>query len=48
MHGLVRHQYKLPSQPDVLPPPDAMFVAPLTNNTLAKWATAFSDTLASG
>ncbi|WP_030019380.1 flavoprotein [Streptomyces monomycini] len=44
----VRWQYKLPSQPDVLPPPDAMLVAPLTNNTLAKWATAVSDTLALG
>ncbi|CAL9677797.1 Coenzyme A biosynthesis bifunctional protein CoaBC (plasmid) [Streptomyces sp. enrichment culture] len=44
----VRHQYKLPSQPDVLPPPDAMLVAPLTNNTLAKWASAISDTLALG
>ncbi|WP_345655350.1 flavoprotein [Streptomyces tremellae] len=44
----VRWQYKLPSQPDVLPAPDAILVAPLTNNTLAKWATAISDTLALG
>ncbi|WP_331748224.1 flavoprotein [Streptomyces sp. NBC_00648] len=44
----VRHQYKLPSQDDVLPPPDALLVAPLTSNTLAKWATAVSDTLALG
>ncbi|WP_086708922.1 flavoprotein [Streptomyces antimycoticus] len=44
----VRWQYKLPSQPDVLPAPDAILVAPLTNNTLAKWATAVSDTLALG
>ncbi|MFF3276600.1 flavoprotein [Streptomyces chrestomyceticus] len=44
----VRHQYKLPSQDDVLPPPDALLVAPLTSNTLAKWATAISDTLALG
>lgn len=44
----VRWQYKLPSQPDVLPPPDAILVAPLTSNTLAKWATAVSDTLALG
>ncbi|MEU1075193.1 MULTISPECIES: flavoprotein [unclassified Streptomyces] len=44
----VRHQYKLPSQADVLPPPDALLVAPLTSNTLAKWATAVSDTLALG
>ncbi|MGW1658902.1 flavoprotein [Streptomyces atratus] len=44
----VRWQYKLPSQPDALPAPDAILVAPLTNNTLAKWATAISDTLAFG
>ncbi|GCD32330.1 flavoprotein [Streptomyces chrestomyceticus JCM 4735] len=44
----VRHQYKLPSQDDLLPPPDALLVAPLTSNTLAKWATAISDTLALG
>ncbi|MFD9486213.1 flavoprotein [Streptomyces sp. NPDC059991] len=44
----MRHQYKLPSQDDVLPPPDALLVAPLTSNTLAKWATAVSDTLALG
>ncbi|MGW6202036.1 flavoprotein [Streptomyces sp. NPDC055089] len=44
----VRWQYKLPSQPDVLPSPDAILVAPLTNNTLAKWASAISDTLALG
>ncbi|MEV8452557.1 flavoprotein [Streptomyces sp. NPDC052095] len=41
-------QYKLPSQPDVLPAPGTILVAPLTNNTLAKWATAVSDTLALG
>ncbi len=44
----VRWQYKPPSQPDVLPAPDAILVAPLTNNTLAKWATAISDTPALG
>jgi hypothetical protein len=44
----VRWEYKLPSQPDVLPAPDAILVAPLTNNTLAKWASAISDTLALG
>nr|WP_309136709.1 flavoprotein [Streptomyces sp. FT05W] len=31
-----------------MPPPDAILVAPLTNNTLAKWASAISDTLALG
>ncbi|MEV7891532.1 flavoprotein [Streptomyces sp. NPDC002817] len=44
----VRWQYKLPSQPDVLPPPDAILVAPLTSNTLNKWAAGASDTLALG
>ncbi|QCX82284.1 bifunctional phosphopantothenoylcysteine decarboxylase/phosphopantothenate synthase (plasmid) [Streptomyces sp. YIM 121038] len=44
----VRWQYKLPSQADVLPPPDAMLVAPLTSNTLNKWAGGISDTLALG
>ncbi|MFV8133164.1 flavoprotein [Streptomyces syringium] len=44
----VRHQYKLPSQPDVLPAPDAILVAPLTSNTLHKWALGISDTLALG
>ncbi|MCY0947302.1 flavoprotein [Streptomyces antarcticus] len=44
----VRHQYKLPSQADVLPSADALLVAPLTSNTLAKWASAISDTLALG
>ncbi|MGW3200026.1 flavoprotein [Streptomyces sp. NPDC001118] len=44
----VRHEYKLPSQPDVLPDADAMLVAPLTTNTLNKWAAGISDTLALG
>jgi hypothetical protein len=44
----VRWQYKLPSLPEVLFPPDPILVAPLTNNTLAKWASAISDTLALG
>ncbi|GAA3050570.1 hypothetical protein FHS39_000958 [Streptomyces olivoverticillatus] len=44
----IRHQYKLPSQEDVLPAPDAMLVAPLTANTLNKWAAGISDTLALG
>jgi hypothetical protein len=44
----VRYQYKLPSQPDVLPPPDAFLVAPLTSNTVNKWAAGTSDTLALG
>ncbi|MFG2178890.1 flavoprotein [Streptomyces abikoensis] len=44
----VRHQHRLPSQEDVLPAPDAMLVAPLTSNTLNKWAAGISDTLALG
>ncbi|UUU23554.1 flavoprotein [Streptomyces sp. DSM 40750] len=44
----VRHSYKLPSQPDALPPPDAILVAPATFNTLNKWAAGTADTLALG
>src|SRR5258707_9676079 len=42
----VRSQYKLPSEPDVLPAPHAMLVAPATANTISKWALGISDTLA--
>lgn len=44
----VRTDYKLPGQPDVLPPPDAILVAPATFNTLNKWAQGIADTLALG
>ena len=44
----VRHDYKLPSEPDVLPEPDAIVVAPATFNTLNKWAAGIADTLALG
>ncbi|MFD9863719.1 flavoprotein [Streptomyces alboflavus] len=44
----VRTSYKLPDEPDVLPPPDAILVAPATFNTLNKWALGISDTLALG
>ncbi|SDZ06709.1 Flavoprotein [Micromonospora pattaloongensis] len=44
----VRHDYKHPDEPDVLPPPDAMIVAPATFNTINKWAYGGSDTLALG
>ncbi|GAB2717689.1 flavoprotein [Kitasatospora kifunensis] len=44
----VRHQYKLPSEPDVLPPADALLAVPLTFNTMNKWADGHSDTLAVG
>jgi phosphopantothenoylcysteine synthetase/decarboxylase len=44
----VRHQYKLPDEPDALPPADALLVAPATFNTLTKWADGHADTLALG
>lgn len=45
----VRHDYKQPEDPDVLPfPPDAYVVAPATFNTVNKWAAGISDTLALG
>jgi phosphopantothenoylcysteine synthetase/decarboxylase len=45
---VVRSDYKQPDEPDVLPPPDAMVVAPCTFNTTNKWAYGSSDTLALG
>ncbi|TCC64447.1 flavoprotein [Kribbella pittospori] len=44
----VRSSYKEPDAPDVLPPADAMIVAPITCNSLAKWAAGISDTLPLG
>ncbi|MFF2550080.1 flavoprotein [Nocardia sp. NPDC058058] len=44
----VRSEYKDPGTPDLLPPADAMIVAPLTGNSVAKWAVGISDTLALG
>ncbi|MEO3787684.1 flavoprotein [Actinocorallia sp. B10E7] len=44
----VRSAYKRPIDPDVLPPPGAVLVAPATFNTLNKWAAGISDTLALG
>ena len=44
----VRAWYKRPGQPDVLPPPDAVLVAPATFNTINKWASGHADTLALG
>jgi len=35
-------------EPDTLPPADALVAAPLTFNTLNKWAAGISDTLALG
>lgn len=45
---VVRFDYKQPSEPDILPQPDAMVVAPCTFNTTNKWASGISDTLALG
>jgi phosphopantothenoylcysteine decarboxylase len=44
----VRSVYKNPGDPDVLPPPDAMIVAPATVNTINKWAAGIADTLPLG
>jgi phosphopantothenoylcysteine synthetase/decarboxylase len=44
----VRHSYKNPGEPDVLPPADAILVAPATVNTVNKWANGIADTLALG
>jgi phosphopantothenoylcysteine synthetase/decarboxylase len=44
----VRSQYKRPEEPDVLPPADAIVVAPATFNTINKWVHGSSDTLALG
>ncbi|ATL66703.1 flavoprotein [Nocardia terpenica] len=44
----VRSEYKDPGTPDVLPPAEAMVVAPITCNSLGKWAAGISDTLPLG
>lgn len=44
----VRSDYKNPSDPDVLPAPDAIVVAPATVNTINKWAAGICDTLPLG
>jgi phosphopantothenoylcysteine decarboxylase len=44
----VRTDYKNPGDPDVLPPADAMIVAPATVNTVNKWAAGITDTLVLG
>jgi phosphopantothenoylcysteine synthetase/decarboxylase len=43
-----RSDYKRPEDPDALPPPVALAVAPCTFNTVGKWAAGISDTLALG
>jgi phosphopantothenoylcysteine synthetase/decarboxylase len=44
----VRVNYKQPNEADVLPPADAMVVAPATFSTVNKLAAGISDTLAMG
>jgi phosphopantothenoylcysteine synthetase/decarboxylase len=44
----VRCDYKRPDEPDVLPSPDALVVAPATFNTVNKLSAGISDTLALG
>ena len=44
----VRSDYKDPDEPDSLPAPDAVIVAPATVNTINKWAAGICDTLALG
>jgi phosphopantothenoylcysteine synthetase/decarboxylase len=44
----VRSDYKEPGTADVLPPPDAIIVAPATLNTINKWALGICDTLPLG
>ncbi len=44
----VRSHYKHPDEADVLPPPDAVIVAPATVSTLNKWAGGICDTLPLG
>lgn len=44
----VRSDYKHPGEPGVLPPADAIIVAPATVNTISKWAAGICDTLPLG
>jgi phosphopantothenoylcysteine synthetase/decarboxylase len=44
----VRSAYKNPGDPDVLPSPDVLVVAPATVNTVNKWGAGIADTLALG
>jgi phosphopantothenoylcysteine synthetase/decarboxylase len=44
----VRSYYKDPAEPDLLPPADALVVAPATVNTINKWAAGIADTLPLG
>jgi hypothetical protein len=47
-HRAVRNAYKRPEEPDIFPPADAVIAFPVTFNTINKWASGISDTLALG
>ncbi|MBV9013616.1 MAG: flavoprotein [Pseudonocardiales bacterium] len=44
----IRHDHRLPDDPDSLPRADAIAVVPATFNTINKWAAGISDTFALG
>jgi phosphopantothenoylcysteine synthetase/decarboxylase len=44
----VRSAFRMPSEPDELPPADAVVVAPATFNTVNKWAAGIADNFATG
>ncbi len=44
----IRHRPRMPWETDVLPKADAVIAAPLTFNTLTKWALGISDNVALG
>ncbi|MFC6087380.1 flavoprotein [Sphaerisporangium aureirubrum] len=44
----VRSQFRMPGEPDQLPPADAVIVAPATFNTMNKWANGIADNFAVG
>ncbi|HET8682312.1 MAG TPA: flavoprotein [Micromonosporaceae bacterium] len=44
----VQSVYKQPGEPELLPPADAIVVAPATVNTINKWAVGIADTLPLG
>jgi len=44
----VRIGFRMPDEPEELPPADAVVVAPATFNTVNKWAAGITDTFATG
>ncbi|WP_410809589.1 flavoprotein [Micromonospora sp. 067-2] len=45
---LVRVEWRMPGDPEPHPPADVVVAAPVTFNTMAKWALGINDTLALG